>query len=931
MSPLIRCCIFLFLLSFCTVLGQDTEAPPYLWQINGEEEKQIQQSPPPLEPQEETEPYIPEMEREPSTLFFPIEEEPEEEIIEPEIIEEEVKPEEEIVEPETPKVIDEKEEPPKPALIRQFIREPTKSEKMLSIIREAQGKPKEPEVPEVEIFTEELPEEAVVKEEPPKPILINFTNVNAVELIRFISRISNKNFIFNEDELQFNMSIVSEEPTSIDNVMTALLQELRIHGMTLIENGNSMIIHANPDVKGVARVSINKIPDEVPREVELITQVFRLNTLDPEKAQEIIKSLLSADAIVESSKDTRHVIVTDLANNIEQIAVLLKSLDAPQNGLTIGQYAVKNTTIDTLLEITQQIMEPIAQDQHYVLVPHTVINSIFIVSSPFLVERTIAVLKHLDQLQGTTRTFDPEELRYRAPEKIRKGRWELDPEGNWIFRREKLPDEVVPEEPPKGRWVLDEDGNWYFLPEDAEKPLRDRVRPAPPEKVPDGRWQLSREGDWIYQLAPGAAISPERLVRKPKISPDLPVGHIERTRFYLHKLKYRNGGEIVDALQKIGDSLVQTGTYNEDLVGTINSIQWIESPNMLVFTGTNDSIAKVKELIEEIDTPLRQVFIEMLILETTVDDSLTYGVDWITRSGGANTSTAQGFLSDASTLPTAMDTTGIGTITGIVKTPDANTLARTAGLNLGIIGQIITHNGTQFSSIGALVNAIHDNTRANIIMNPKLLVEDNSEAEIFVGVNTPFQTDSISNEEGSIITTNFEFKDVGTRLKVKPLLSSDDIVTLEIEQEISSVASVPEGAAGGGGGGNQQQQTSPGPTTRKSTTTTKVHVPNKHFLIISGMIQNETTRTRSQIPCLGGIPFIGSLFSDKDNIIQKRNIMIFIRPQIIDTVEEIQNLTKRQQDIYKVTQRSKNNWKYEVEEGLDFLNLRNADCENVCE
>jgi len=817
-----------------------------------------------------------------------------------------------------------------------------------------------------------LPTVTGKRKTPPKTILINFNNVSIIEYIRFISRITSKNFVFDEADLQFNVTIISEEPTTAENIMTALIQELRIHGLSLIEQDNNLIIHKNPEVNSISRVNVEGIPSTSPRDSEIVTQVFRLNTLDPGKARNIIRPLLSSRALIEISEETRQIIVTDIVTNISQITLLFKSIDAPNSGLVIGQYVVRNAFMDTLIELARQIMKPIAQDQPLTFVPHPAAKSIFVVSSPFLVERTISVLHHLDTFRGTTKIYDLEELRYekivppvtppgvapRLPEGViippsepmvrsggpptsegigtPDGKWEITPKGDFIFRPGFHPDAVVsPRVLPQGRWEIDPQDNWYFVPEGIEAPFirREAVPdqeerlarpPLRPGERPDGRWALDREGNWVFELAPEEALKPQRFTRAAKLEKELPLGHIERIKFYIHKLEYRKGEDIVTALQQIGDSLQQVGTVNADLILTIQSTQWLEAPNFLVFTGTKASIEKVKQLVGEIDRPLRQVLIEMLILETSIDDSLTYGVSWATRSGGGNTSTAQAFLGGASPLVGALDGAGIGD--GEVLPPVAATLATTLGYNLGIIGQRITHNGTQFATLGALVTALHQRSDTNIVMNPKIITEDNKPAEIFVGINTRFQTQAVSNDEGSIITNNFEFRDVGTTLKVTPLIGNSDIITLEIEQEVSRVTQT--------GGGQQEGETvsdiSPGPTTSINRTLTTVHIPDRHFVIISGMIQTEKVRTRNQLPCLGGIPILGAAFSTKTTTDTKRNLMIFIRPQIIDTEEQMRTVTRQQQEILKQKNRMEKGWKYEVDEALDFLNIKSSNCD-VCD
>lgn len=833
-----------------------------------------------------------------------------------------------------------------------------------------------------DIIAQALPDRSLSPNQartPPKTILINFNNVSIIEYIRFISRITNRNFIFDENDLQFNVTIISEEPTTIENVMTALIQELRIHGLYLIEQDNNLIIHKNKQERSISRVNTNGAPEAYPRESELVTQVFRLNTLDPSRAQRIITPLLSNNAIIETAQDTRHIIITDLVTNIKEVEVLFKDIDSPNSGLVIGQYVVRNAFIDNLIELAEQIMEPIAQDQPLTFVPHPAAKSVFIVSSPFLVERTISVLQHLDQFQGATRIYDLDELKFQqiAPKEAapdlapdtgerttpqegvitpvpglpglpslpqspgqsgagtgtgagtEEGKWELGPNGNWIFRPGFPGQKGSSKDLPQGQWLLDPQNNWYFQPEGGRLPFFQREGSAPlgpglqrgkgqrllPGEAPRGSWVLDPQGSWTFQLSPDEGLKPERFTRPAFTEEELPVGNIERTQFYIHKLEFRRGEDIVDALQRIADSLNQCGTANEDLICSIQSAQWLEASNSLVFAGTTLSIGKVRELVNEIDRPLRQVFIEMLILETSLDDSLNYGVSWGTRSGGGSTATAQAYIGGASPLVAALEQDLSGG-----NNPDPSNLAGGIGYTLGVIGKRLTHNGTQFATLGALVSAQHNRQNSKVILNPKIITEDNKTAELFVGINTRFQTNSISNDEGSVITTNFEYRDVGTTIRVTPLIGHGDIVTLEIEEEVSRVA--PETTTGG-----TDTQDPNAPTTSISRTSTTVHVPDRHFVIISGLIQDEKIHSRNQFPCLGGIPIIGAAFSAKVNNDTKRTQMLFIRPQIIDTDEEIRQLTSEQQEIYKQKNRIRKSWKYEVDEGMDFLNIKPPCCD----
>ncbi|MEC7839991.1 MAG: secretin N-terminal domain-containing protein [Chlamydiota bacterium] len=1017
---------------------------------------------------------------------------------------------------------------------------------------------------------QERDKEAARERENQKTILINFNNVQIVELIRFISKISNKNFYFNEEELNFNVTIISEEMTTIENVLMALFQELRIHDFDLIEQGDNIIIHQNPSIKAPGAVKAESLPDTLTKDADIVTQVFRLNTANASNVATMIQPILSANSIVEVLEDTNHIIITDINGNIIKISQLIKSIDAPNSSLIIGQYVVRNAFTDTLITNAELIMQSVAPGQSITFVEHKPSNSIFIVSTPFLVERTIPILQRLDQTDGVTGIYNLDELKY-IPEELvepgdvigptgvmtpegtqdrveigpngeirlvptpgsisyqgpsQKGRWRLDSKGNWYYEpeeggpgkllgnpkmlvgpdgkpalgpngkplfyqngpdgkpiysqigidgrpvyfndgqlllgpkgqpilgpdgkpfylkvgnqilgpngrpilgpdgepiifhgsltkyttpqlllgpdgnpvigpngkpliiqygRDKKPiymqtgpdgkpvpfrdgelilgpdgepiygpngrpfyvrsgspiigpdgkplvgpdgnqlifegDQFDPNRPPEGTWSQDLQGNWQFNPGKAtsEGELSPDIEPESPE----GYWELGQDGKWRFMLTPGESIFAKKSIRAASPTAGLPLGHIERTKFLIHKLNYRLGGAIEAAILKIGDSMRDTEAVNEDLIATINSVQWLEASNSLIFTGTPESLLKVKELVEEIDQPLRQVFIEMLILETSVDDSLNYSVNFGNkfRNDDGDLAGAQAFQSGASVVTSVLDSGGVtGTSAASLSSrlPDTSPfISNQAGYSAGIIGQSISVGNLCFNSLTALVRAVHSKSDANIVMNPKIITEDNVTAEIFVGLNTRFKTQSVSNDEGSIITNNFEFRDVGTTLRVTPLLGPSNIITLQIEEEVSNVV--------GGTAGTDLTDSAAGPTTRINRTSTQVHIPNNNFLVLSGMVQDQVERTRSHVPCLGGAPLIGAAFTGKSYVDQKRCLMIFIRPQIVDTIDEMDHLTKHQQNIYRVKRRTKKMWKLDCEEALDWMNLKETDTNN---
>ena len=204
----------------------------------------------------------------------------------------------------------------------------------------------------------------------------------------------------------------------------------------------------------------------------------------------------------------------------------------------------------------------------------------------------------------------------------------------------------------------------------------------------------------------------------------------------------------------------------------------------------------------------------------------------------------------------------------------------TAGRELtsGVIGDIILHKGKSFISLTSLVNALQQDNDSVVIMNPKIIAQDSQQSTIFVGQNIPFTGSQVSTigQSSQQVSTNIEYRDVGVNLTITPILGTNDIITLDISNDISSqVTSTVSGT------------NLTGLQTAHTTVSARVHVPNNHFVAFSGMIQDTKTHFKSSIPCLGGLPVIGVLFSENDRLDSKNNVIFFLRPSIIDSVEEL--------------------------------------------
>jgi type III secretion protein C len=1238
---------------------------------------------------------------------------------------------------------------------------------------------------------------------------INFSNVSITEYIRFTSKITNLNFIYNDEDLQFSVSIVSEEPVTPSNIVSILIQVLRIHGLVVLEQDNTLLITKVRSVSQLATVVSSDLPD-ITTHSPLVTRVFRIKNANLMTVATVIKPMLSDSALLETSLETKQLIVTDITTNVDKISTLLATIDAPHSALEIDSYVAQNGDLETLIKLATQIMTPFIESNPLLFVPHIDTGTVFIISTPYLIDKTLTVLEDLDsssrvrdssqgqaiflyplahkspddfmaatkdlakqlekrgaapklidclndakaikesnsilfvaddttltKLKSLLPTIDTSALgmpnkffvykiqkateeeiqnsldtltedlqkapqpdrdlidaltsvkyipeahslvftgsnaalakigeilpnfdvittqsqeakqaiptqflvyhpKYTSGEHLEKAlhdvtknlkdagladavflksvataKWtpstnsllftgnpetltrlqtlleSLDGGGSptgggvatpnfYLYKLKDSPGDLVIHNLTKVagdldnshipnqaliatlhqiKWIKDNNSllltgasssidqaralidqfdipplsplethksNFLIYKPVHEKPqvLRSNLHdmsqnlhgsglvdpdllltlntlryvestqsllftgsPDSLKKVQEiltqidivslGEAQIQHLGEatfFIYKiqfLAPAQLISAlktlgtdlesarnidketvksienvkwiketnsllftgseatlkiiETMIKKldaaapgpgegaaattfivytPRYQPgdelisilqdfakslmssgvtnralfdtianlkwvprtcslivsgdpdsiakidellrrfDVPttepskhpssIESIQNTSFLIYKLQYHQGNEILSAIKQIATDLTPgTAVGNQNLLSAINSLQWIRVTNSLLASGEADTLSKIRDLVQNLDVPLRQVFIEILVIETNLLNTQNFGLQWggkmqflnkFAASTGNFPLASNNLLSNP--LATATNATsntfqnGINSVNATTfPTPSNSSIPFMSGFDLGVIGDIIMHKGRSFISLGSLVNALQTDGDSTIVMNPKIITQDNRTSTIFVGNNIPFV--------GSLVTTNsqivssssnIEYRDIGFNLTVTPTIGNNNVVTLDISNDISAVTNQ-NVAIGATVNNNNQQIPITGIQTSHTSMTTRVHVPDQHFVVLSGMIQDQKARFRSAIPCLGGLPVIGILFSENDRIDIKQNVIIFMRPHVVNTYEEYKAITENQENVFKENA-SLPVLKEEIDAGIDIV------------
>ena len=266
--------------------------------------------------------------------------------------------------------------------------------------------------------------------------------------------------------------------------------------------------------------------------------------------------------------------------------------------------------------------------------------------------------------------------------------------------------------------------------------------------------------------------------------------------------------------------------------------------NSIVIMGFAEEISQIDELIKELDKEKTQVYVQARIIE--VNDELVnqIGVSYGIFGARASNNVLSSFSSSLNNadIPTL-------SIEGL-KIPDL-----TSGL-----------------ALGASLNLLKQNGALDIVSEPSILAINNKESSIYVGETISIKVSS-SVTDGGTVKENYEREDVGLTLKVKPRISNDTKVTLEIEAILEGVKTT-------------QTISGNADTSKKQIKTTTI-LNNGESVIIGGLIENKVETTNQKVPVLGDVPLFGELFKNNISNNKKNNLVVIVTPYIIPKTKDI--------------------------------------------
>ena len=315
-----------------------------------------------------------------------------------------------------------------------------------------------------------------------------------------------------------------------------------------------------------------------------------------------------------------------------------------------------------------------------------------------------------------------------------------------------------------------------------------------------------------------------------------------------------------------------------------------EPANALIITSSLHDYTALKRVIERLDAPRKQVFIEAVVMELGIERTSDLGFAF---HGGAGDFPTDGSLSlFGFNAPSSLDIT-------------QNNLT---GLALGVRGPTIENSqqlvGFSVPGFGVVLTALATSGDADVLSTPHIIAIDNTEAEISVGENIPLQTNGVApgtfagagslgalgiaaqggQDLGNLAGLagglgSVARQDVGTRIRVVPHINANNEVRLEIEEEISE-----QGATSG---------TLGVVSINRRTARTEVMVRDQQTIVIGGLMRDAIQNKEDKVPVLGDIPILGALFRKTSKNKRKTNLLLILTPYIIRDPGDLREIFER--------------------------------------
>jgi general secretion pathway protein D len=687
--------------------------------------------------------------------------------------------------------------------------------------------------------------------------LLSFNKADILDILEQASRWTCRNFIYSEDVAKGKITLLSKTAVTADEAYAAFLAALTSNGIAVYQTGKYWKLVRTGDAKKTPIPTYTSETSETPATEQPITRLIRLKYADADQVRGIMGNFISPQGADLQSVPPDLLIITDIGLNIRRIERLIETIDRAGGGEVVR-----------LVQIRYAAAKDIADK----------VNQIFALGAgaPGKGKRTV-----LSAARPTSPPAPPIPGAPPAPAAAAGGPTEVN-----ITK-------VIPDDRTNKLIVIADEKSFDRIQELVQQldvPTAESggihvifLKNAAAEDLATTLSNLAQGKSGKTSPSSGA---PTGLPGQPP-RPATPAGA---------------GGAVTADL------------FTGDVKVTADKTQ-----NALVVQASGADIVTVRRLVEKLDRPRRQVFVEAVIMEVNINNSNAFGVGMhgaIPVDGKNGT----GFI-PIGVSPGRINTIGpLGNVQNIIGL---------GGFLTGYAGPVsasLKDLGLNIPSIGIMVQALQTSSDVNVISTPHILASDNQDAEITVGQNVPFQAayaptglSSLAGATGSTTTGSALGSLLGTqglnslyapiqrqpvelRLKIKPQISEGDNIRLIVDEQTEEIV---------------DKDPQLGPTTAKRTVKTEIMAKDQSTIVIGGLIQERNVRSVKKVPFLGSLPILGWLFRDTTTTKSKTNLLLFLTPYIIRDESDYRRIyekkRKEQQDFMELFYGRSTDYEYAVD------------------
>lgn len=654
----------------------------------------------------------------------------------------------------------------------------------------------------------------VVEADGERYITMDFQDVDLGVLVKFMGEITGKNFVMDE-RVQGKVTVVSPTKITPEEAYQVFQAVLQVKGFTTVPSGAVVRIIPTKDAKETSLRTFSDGAPQLPSE-EYVTRLIPLKEVDAADIGNVLQPLVSKDGLITSYPQTNSLIIIDSAANVERLSRMIAELDVASSRRHTELVTLKHAVASELADTVQQVLEekPAAPGQ-----------------PPAQGQRAMA--------SGQIRAFKitPDDrtnalIVNAAPDQMRQ-------------IKQLITSLDVPLPPGSGKI------NVYYL------------------KYANAEDLLPVLLDVIGTT--GGGTSGARTPRSPQ-QPNAQQGGRSSRRSSGSSFRRSSADRTRRQPNQPGGQGGQTG--QQPAIEFASDVRITADPatNSLIVTAAPEDFAILLGVIEKLDIRRRQVYVEAIILEVTLQRMRELGIE------------VQGGIG----LPngTGLSRVNLGNLNTALTNP-----AALSGLILAAVSERTVNlpNGTTVPAQAALLTALQTESDVNILSAPNILTTDNEEAEIIVGQNVPFVA-SRSTSETNLSNTfsTIEREDVGITLRLTPQISEGATVRLALFEEVSALVQNP-----------LLNANDVGPTTTVRSASTTIAVKDGQTVVIGGLISDAITANESKVPFLGDVPVIGQFFKKTSSNKDKINLLIFLTPHIIKNEVDAADVSVAERDRFR--------------------------------